>query len=90
MSLPAQIVASSGPDPLSIHPALEMLHPQLPTLIVASSSSSSSAFDVHRRPSEDPERITLQFVSGSRVGPNDSVVMSSECVESWLRSGVLG
>ena len=90
ISLPAQIVALPGSEPLLVHPAFEMLQPQLPMLIVASSSSSSSAFDVHRSPSDDPERITLQFVSASRVGAKDSVVISSECVESWLRSGVVG
>lgn len=52
MSLPAQACAPAETD---IQPAWETLQPQLPTWSTASSSSSSSAFDVLIRPSEEAE-----------------------------------
>jgi hypothetical protein len=56
ISLPAQACAPAETD---IHPACETLQPQLPTCSTAPSSSSSSAFDVLIRPSEDAESKIL-------------------------------
>lgn len=90
MSLAAHIEAASGPDPPYIHPTWEMLHPQLPTCNVVSSSSSSLGSERERRPSVDPERRRLLLVVGSFKGEKESAVISSEWVELCARNGVAG
>lgn len=56
------------------HPALEMLHPQFPTLMVDSSSSSSSGLEMHNRPSEEAERRVTEDPCWEKW----TAVMSSE------------
>jgi hypothetical protein len=70
-----------------IQPACAMLLPRLPTYITASSSSSSSAFDMHTSPSVDPESKS-RGRSEDREKCKD--VMSSECVEVCFLSGAAG
>jgi len=80
MSLDAQIF---GPEGVWIHPVCEMLHPQLPTCSTASSSSSSVAFEVQIRPSDEAERRILW--EDEQADPSLrkwSAVMSSEWVEA--------
>lgn len=90
MSLDAQ--AAGRPARSCSQPACAMLQPKLPTCRPASSSSASSAFDVHSRPSEDAD---------SRMFPGDGAddaaglkkcraVMSSEWVDEWTRRGAAG
>ena len=70
-----------------LQPACAMLLPRLPTYITASSSSASSALDMHTSPSVDPE-------SRSRCRPEVrekfTLVMSSECVDVCFLSGTAG
>ena len=80
ISLAAQTEADIDSDCPYIQPVCETLHPQFPTRITASSSSSSSAFDVLTSPSVDPDRIMFCFVS-LLVGAYDNVVISSEWVD---------
>ena len=89
ISLAAQTEADIDPDCPCIQPVCATLHPQLLTRITASSSSSSSAFDVLTSPSVDPDRIIFWFVS-FLVGAYDKVVISSEWVDPWVRKGVAG
>jgi hypothetical protein len=76
------------PVPAPIQPACEMLLPKLPTCNTASSSSSSSAFDIHTSPSVDPDSKRL------RDRPEDreklTVVTSSEWVEVCFLRGAAG
>lgn len=76
--------------PLSapIQPACEMLLPRLPTCTTASSSSDSSAFDIHTSPSVDPDSTRLRDRSEDRE--KLTVVMSSECVEVCFLRGAEG
>lgn len=89
ISLPAQ---TFGPDGDSNQPACEMLHPQFPTLMTASSSSSSSAFDMLINPSDDADSNVLRGVGEGTEDDlrNDNTVTSSECVELWVRIGAAG
>ena len=89
ISLAAQTDADIDPDSPCIQPVCETLHPQFPTWMIASSSSSSSAFDVLTSPSVDPDRIIFWFDS-SLVGAYDKVVISSEWVDPCVRTGVAG
>lgn len=74
---------------LGIQPACEMLLPRLPTCKTASSSSASSAFDMHTSPSVEPEsRRLLRDCSEDRG--KRTVVMSSECVDVCFLSGAAG
>lgn len=57
ISLAAQTDAEIDPDSPCIQPVCETLHPQFPIWMTASSSSSSSAFDVLTSPSVDPDRM---------------------------------
>ena len=89
ISLAAQINADIDPDSPCIQPVCEMLHPQFPSWMTASSLSSSSAFDVLTSPSEDPDRIIL-WLGSSLEGAYDKVVVLSEWVGPWIRRGVVG
>lgn len=88
--MPAWGVSTSMEDPGWIQPACEMLDPRLPTWTIASSSSSSSTYEVHSRPSVDPERRIFRPDVWSLSGRKDTVVMSSECVELCSRIGIAG
>jgi len=68
-------------------PACAMLLPRLPTYITASSSSDSSALDMHTSPSVDAESRSR---CRSEVREKFTVVMSSECVDVCILSGVEG
>lgn len=70
-----------------IQPACAMLLPRLPTYITASSSSDSSAFDMHTSPSVDPESRS-RGRSGDREKCTE--VMSSEWVDVCFLSGAAG
>lgn len=76
------------PVPAPIQPACEMLLPRLPTCSTASSSSDSSAFDIHTRPSVDPDSKRLRDRSEDRE--KFTVVMSSEWVEVCFLRGAEG
>ena len=67
-----------------------MLHPQLPTFKTASSSSSSAEFDVLSRPSDEPDSRICPDMGDELFFIKFTVVMSSECVEPWTRSGTAG
>lgn len=83
MSLLAHARAPWAPP---IQPALEILHPQLPTDKPASSSSLSAGLEVHNKPSVDAERRT----SSEPKREKRTVVMSSEWVSLCFRSGATG
>ena len=68
-------------------PACAMLLPRLPTYVTASSSSSSSALEMHTSPSVDPES---RFRCRSEDREKFTVVMSSECVDVCFLSGAAG
>ncbi len=68
-----------------IQPACAMLLPRLPTYTTASSSSASSAFDMHTSPSVDAESRTSRGRSGDREKCTE--VTSSECVDVCFLSG---
>ena len=76
------------PLPAPVQPACEMLLPRLPTCNTASSSSDSSAFDIHTSPSVDPDSKRLRDRSEDRE--KLTVVMSSEWVEVCFLSGAEG
>jgi hypothetical protein len=87
ISLAAQILGDVLSGSWKYQPACETLAPHEPTCITASSSSFSVAFDILRRPSDEPERTR----DGDDVeGWNDIVVISSECVEECTRNGAAG
>lgn len=76
------------PLPAPIQPACEILLPRLPTCNTASSSSDSSAFEIHTSPSVDPDSKRLRDRPEDRE--NLTVVMSSEWVEVCFLSGAEG
>lgn len=77
-----------APAETDIQPACDTLQPQLLTCKTASSSSSSSAFDVLMRPSDEADsKILDEGVDDLR---NSSAVISSEWVEPWVRIGADG
>ena len=68
-------------------PACAMLLPRFPTYITASSSSDSSALDMHTSPSVDPESRSR---CRSEVREKFTAVMSSEWVDVCFLSGAAG
>ena len=78
---------------LGIQPVCEILLPKLPTYTTASSSSCSSAFDMHTSPSVDPEsrRRGARSSAVEEEGREKCTeVMSSEWVDVCFLSGATG
>jgi hypothetical protein len=92
ISLPAQMHGTGMIEPRGeecegeeIHPACDMLVPQLATWRTASSGSDSRVFVVLKRPSVEPDS-RIDEESGAYF----MMVISSECVSLWERKGAAG